>query len=82
MKKIPRSERINKEIEDIFYNGTTENEDLLNILIRKSLQKLIQEVTEQKVQDYLGRAIGWRDAPTFASGGWATDPVSLTFASS
>lgn len=37
MKKIPPSERINKEIEDIFYNGTTENEDLLNILIRKSL---------------------------------------------
>jgi hypothetical protein len=29
----------------------------------------------------MGKAIGWRDAPTFASGGWATGPIAPTFSS-
>jgi len=55
MNKIQPSERISKEIEDILHNGTPEDEDLLSTLVRKSVKKLIQEVIEQEVQDYLGR---------------------------
>jgi transposase-like protein len=55
MNKIQPSERISKEIEDILSNGTPEDEDLLSTLVRKSVKKLIQEVIEQEVQDYLGR---------------------------
>lgn len=55
MKKIPPSERISKEIEDILHNGTSEDEDLLSTLVKKSVKKFIQEVIEQEVQDYLGR---------------------------
>lgn len=61
MKKIPPSERISKEIEDILHNGTADNEDLLSTLIKKSVKKLIQEVIEQEVQDYLGRGYFERD---------------------
>jgi len=45
MKKIPPSERISKEIDDILQKGTPEHEDLLSTLIRKSVKKLIQEVS-------------------------------------
>jgi transposase-like protein len=55
MKKIPPSERISKEIEDILHNGISEDEDLLSTLVKKSVKKLIQEVIEQEVHDYLGR---------------------------
>ena len=55
MKKIPPSERISKEIEDILHNGTSEYDDLLSTLVKKSVKKLIQEVIEQEVHDYLGR---------------------------
>ena len=55
MKKIPPSERISKEIKDILHNGTPEDEDLLSTLVKKSVKKLLQEVIEQEVQDYLGR---------------------------
>jgi len=61
MKKIPPSERISKEIEDILQNGMPEDEDLLSTLIRKSVKKLIQEVIEQEVHDYLGRGYFKRD---------------------
>jgi len=61
MKKIPPSERISKEIDDILQNGTPEHEDLLSSLIRKSVKKLIQEVIEQEVHDYLGRGYFKRD---------------------
>jgi hypothetical protein len=53
MKKIPPSDRISKEIDDILQHGTPEHEDLLSTLIRKSVKKLIQEVIEQEVHDYL-----------------------------
>jgi transposase-like protein len=55
MKKIPPSERISKEIEEILHNGTSEDDDLLSTLVKKSVKKLIQEVIEQEVHDYLGR---------------------------
>lgn len=43
------------------HNGTADNEDLLSTLIKKAVKKLIQEVIEQEVQDYLGRGYFERD---------------------
>ena len=57
MKKIPPSQRISKEIDDILQNGMPEHEDLLSGLVRKSVKKLIQEVIKQEVEDYLGRGM-------------------------
>jgi putative transposase len=56
MKKIQPSERINKELEEIFKGINIEdNPGLLNIFLRKSMQKTLQEALEQEVTDYLGR---------------------------
>ncbi len=55
MKKILPSERISNEISELLIQGSSTGEDLLTVLIQKSIKKLIQEVLEQEVQDYLGR---------------------------
>jgi len=55
MRKIQPSERISKEISDLINNGCSESEDLLGILMKKAVSKIIQEVLEQEVCDYLGR---------------------------
>ncbi len=55
MKKIQPSTRISKEILTLLQNGCEESEDLLSLLINKSVRKIIQEVLEQEIADYLGR---------------------------
>ena len=55
MKKLQPSERISNEISVLLENGCDEEEDLLSIMIKKSTLKLIQEVLEQEIRDYLGR---------------------------
>ena len=55
MKKIRPSERISKEISELVDNGVREDQDLLSMLVHKSVRKLIQEILEQEVEDYLGR---------------------------
>jgi putative transposase len=55
MKKIPPSEQIRQEISSLLSNGTKGDANLLTELIRKSLQRVIQEALEQEVTDYLGR---------------------------
>ncbi len=37
-------------------NGCHESEDLLSLLIRKAITKIIQETLEQEIADHLGRA--------------------------
>jgi transposase-like protein len=55
MKKIPPSERISNEISELLSGGSSNSEDFLSTLIRKSVRKIIQETLEQEIADYLGR---------------------------
>ena len=54
MRKIQPSERISKEISEILENGYKGNENLMDVFIKKSIKKMIQEILEQEVMDYLG----------------------------
>ncbi len=49
------SERISNEISELIDNGCYQSEDLLSLLIKKSVAKIIQETLEQEISDYLGR---------------------------
>ncbi len=55
MKRVPPSEQIRQEISSLLSQGAKGNENLLTELMRKSLQRVIQEVLEQEMTDYLGR---------------------------
>ncbi len=55
MKKIPPSEQVRQEISSLLSNGTNGETNLLSELVKKSIQRVIQEALEQEVTDYLGR---------------------------
>jgi len=55
MKKIPPSEQVRQEISSLLSKGTKADTDLFTELIRKSIQRVIQEALEQEVTDHLGR---------------------------
>ncbi len=55
MRKMQPSERISNEISELIDNGCYQSEDLLSLLIKKSVAKIIQETLEQEISDYLGR---------------------------
>ena len=54
MMKVLPSERLSKEIEDSLSGLGPEEEDLLEVLIEKSVKMVIQRILEQEVTDYLG----------------------------
>jgi len=55
--RIPPSERISKEIMEIIQNLTEHNnQKLLGQLMQLSMRKLVQELLEKEVQEYLGKA--------------------------
>jgi putative transposase len=55
--RIPPSERISKEIMEIIGNLSEQgnNQKLLGQLMQLSMRKLVQEVLEKEVEEYLGR---------------------------
>lgn len=53
--KLQPSERISNELTELFLNGVDTTEDLLSLLLKKSLQKTVQEMLEQEVEKKLGR---------------------------
>jgi putative transposase len=55
MRKVQPSERISNEISELIDNGCYQSEDLLSLLLKKSVAKIIQEILEQEISDYLGR---------------------------
>lgn len=55
MEKIRPSDRISKEIKKLLQTGCDSSEDFFSQLIKKSIQKIIQESLEQEISDYLGR---------------------------
>lgn len=64
MKKIQPSAKISKEIYELIQHGCDESEDLLSLLIHKSVKKIIQETLEQEISDYLGRDYFQRNQPS------------------
>lgn len=56
MNRIPPSERIRKEIEELLSKGLSEHEgNLTSELVRLGAQRLLQELLEQELTDFLGR---------------------------
>ena len=55
MSRIPPSAHIAQAISDFFANGIGENNDVKTTLFRLGAQRLIQELLEQEVTDFLGR---------------------------
>ena len=53
--KILPSERISNELSELFLNGKDTGEDLLGVILKKSLQKTIQEMLEQEIEKKLNR---------------------------
>jgi transposase-like protein len=53
--KILPSEKISNELSELFLNGKDSQEDLLGLILKKSLQKTVQELLEQEIEKKLGR---------------------------
>jgi len=55
MQRIPPSQKIRQRINDLLNNGLEGEEDITTLLFRLGTERLIQEMLEQEVTDYLGR---------------------------
>lgn len=55
MKKIPPSEKLRKEIDEVLSGQLGKDENLLDLLIERSLKMMFQKILEQEASDYLGR---------------------------
>ncbi len=53
--KILPSEKISNELSELFSTGSQPQEDLLGLLLKKSLQKTVQELLEEEIDKKLGR---------------------------
>lgn len=55
MQRIPPSQRIRQQIQDLLKQGLTGEADLTSTLLQLGMERLVQEIVEQEVSDYLGR---------------------------
>jgi len=62
MEKVPPSEKLRKEIDEILSGQLGKDEDLLGIMIDRSLKMMFQKILEEEVKDYLGRDYYERNA--------------------
>lgn len=62
MRKVLPSVRISNEISELLEKGYEGSDDLLSVLIKKSVKRVIQEVLEAEVKDHLGRDYYQRQA--------------------
>jgi len=53
--KILPSEKISNELSELFLKGKETQEDLLGLILKKSLQKTVQELLEEEIDKKLGR---------------------------
>ena len=56
MKRIPPSERIRKQLNQLLSEGVDAQEDLLGVLVRSGAELLMQEALEREVTERVGRA--------------------------
>lgn len=55
MKRIPPSERIRQRIDELLTDGLDTEEEITSVLIELGVKRLLQEMLEEEVKDYLGR---------------------------
>jgi transposase-like protein len=55
MDRIPPSQKISKKIEEMLNEGLAGEGDMTTVLIRLGVERLVQELLEQEVTDYLER---------------------------
>jgi putative transposase len=53
--KILPSQKISNELSELFLEGRQTEEDLLGLILKKSLQKTVQELLEEEIDKKLGR---------------------------
>jgi putative transposase len=55
MHRIPPSQKIRKKLEELLSQGLDGDGDVTTIVFRLGVERLVQELVEQEVTDYLGR---------------------------
>lgn len=55
MTRIPPSHKLREAVQQLFSGGITGDEDVTSTLLRLGAQRLVQELLEQEVTDFLGR---------------------------
>ncbi len=55
MQRIPPSQKIGKKFEQLMNQGVDGEEDVTTMVIRLGIERVVQEMVEQEVTDYLGR---------------------------
>lgn len=55
MKRIPPSQKIRYQINELLNQGLEGEEDVTTVIFRLGVERLVQEMLEQEVTDYLGR---------------------------
>jgi transposase-like protein len=55
MNRIPPSQKIGKQFEQLMKQGLDGEEDLTSMVVRLGIERLVQEMVEQEVTDYLER---------------------------
>lgn len=55
MHRIPPSAKVRQRINDVLQQGLDTSEDLSQVVFRLGVERLVQEMLEQEVTDYLGR---------------------------
>ncbi|MEW6307623.1 MAG: IS256 family transposase, partial [Bacillota bacterium] len=55
MTRIPPSHKLREAVKQLFSGGITGDEDVTSTLLRLVAQRLVQELLEQEVTDFLGR---------------------------
>jgi transposase-like protein len=63
MNRIPPSRQIDKKIKELLKQGLDGEDDITTVIIRLGVERLVQEMVEQEVTDYLDRAHYQRRRP-------------------
>lgn len=70
MNRIPPTERIRKQIEELYTSGIEGDSVPVSLLLRLGAQRLVQEMLEQEVRDHLGRGYYERRDPGEPASGY------------
>jgi transposase-like protein len=63
MHRIPPSQKIGKKAEDLLKQGLDGGEDVTSLVVRLGIERVVQEMVEQEVTDYLERGHYQRRRP-------------------
>lgn len=70
MRRIPPSARVRQQIQELLEKGVEGSTDLVQMFMRLGVERLLQELLEQEVTDYLGRERYQRRQPGEGSRGY------------